>query len=822
MPEPFKLSLYPDASGFSFVELMVSMGIFLIVLLAAFEVITSQKDTFKQEQAMIETSQSSRASLDILLRELRTSGYKVLEADFLGSLSRWISSGYLPTSPKDVVLSYGTCPIFTEGNGSEPDMITLFMADIKENTLLAHVASDCNVIILDANAPGFSCSGKFRTDDIIRIGDHTEFAKVIGVSDNSLTIDTNPSLRGNQGLTCSYQAGVPIREINIVTYTVFNDENDPTNLYHTAGHPVLKRKHNEAVYMDVAEDVEDLQIIPATFPNYKLQIISRTSTRGNYTSGSPDGYKRVELLTDFRLRNFIDKHCLLPATVATPSLSGLDESYPCTIHVSWAAVTKDSQNESLSAECSISEYVIAYDTTPQTRSHSTYTSDGTSCDIDINDIKDPNHQTYYVSVAAVNAAGLGAFSAERSITDTHPPSSVSNLTATADGHSITLNWTADLECDVVAFRIYRSTSSRGPYTLIFDDPNFIDHNTETEGLDSYTYCDTNLPCHTYYYQVKTFDDKFESTSSPQSSYSIVDNDPPEVPTDFSYTPSANSMVDFRWNLSPDDPYLNPEENSGDNDVRAYRIFALDGVVPILLNTSVIPAGQNTASLYSLGYHSFGIKAVDICGNTSDLVALADACQDPPQVVFIIPSSGDTLSGSSIINGTASSSHPLDWVKLKIGDGPWIQLNDTSNWSYEWDTSSIADANYAITVQAHDSEDCLGSAFITVIVQNSTGQGENEAPDLDVTPPSISNVVVTSSGRGWVDIVITATITDDSGVSSVTYTCKNNGNMVRVDEMTHIGGDSYRCTYVRHQNDTYSVTISATDGVSNTGTYTTTD
>jgi len=84
--------------GFSLVELLIAIVALIIGLLLIFELIVSQKKSFKVEHELIKMTQNIRASVDILLREFRMAGYKTLEADFLNSLQDWISSEYLPTS----------------------------------------------------------------------------------------------------------------------------------------------------------------------------------------------------------------------------------------------------------------------------------------------------------------------------------------------------------------------------------------------------------------------------------------------------------------------------------------------------------------------------------------------------------------------------------------------------------------------------------------------------------------------------------------------------------------------------------------------------
>ena len=90
-----------QTEGFSLVELLITAVILIIALLFIFEVVVSQKKSVKAEYELIKMAQNTRASVDILLRELRMAGYKTLEADFvnstvLSSLLRFLSQFCAP------------------------------------------------------------------------------------------------------------------------------------------------------------------------------------------------------------------------------------------------------------------------------------------------------------------------------------------------------------------------------------------------------------------------------------------------------------------------------------------------------------------------------------------------------------------------------------------------------------------------------------------------------------------------------------------------------------------------------------------------------
>lgn len=799
MANRIKYVPYTKSNGFSFVELMIAMSILCIITLAAFGVMISQRKSFKEEEALTEMSQNTRVSLDILIRELRMSGYKSLEEQFLDSLSDWISSGYLPA---DVDLSTNDCPIITDGDGNAPDMITLFIADTKENTILNVVNSGDTTITLDPNSQGYTDSTKFKVNDIIRIGDHTEFAKIVSVSGHTLTIDTDPSTAGNQGMADNHPSGEPIREVNIITYTVFNEANDSSYEYHTAGHPVLKRKHNDAEYVEISEDIEDFQIIPHAPPRYKVKMITRTSTQADYVEVSEDGYRRTELLADFRVRNYIKPQCLPPETPTLNPLTGLNSSYPCIIHVSWAEVTRDVEGEDLSSECGISDYIVTYASTAETRFYTAYPGTSTSCELDVSLIlRDPNHQTYFISVVAVNSSGLSAYPSELTISDSNPPDAPDSscFSAIVEGHDIKLSWTDQPDCDVAEYHIYRSLHDASGGDKIATVP-VIDPSVSM----TYSYEDKNLTCDTYYYRIKAYDYTYLSSFTNPEQGTIVDSNSPAEPTNFSFTKGTDSLI-FSWNLSSDDPFSYME---GDDDVTEYSICPLGGG-----GCLSIPAGRNSinfdtnSSLFT--YSDFSIQSVDICGNMSNAVTQPTECQDAVIVSLSHSCSGPPCEWSETINisVTASSSNTPIQGELKFDNRPWIPLEGAPGWNYSLNASALGLGTHTITARAKDSADCIGTDSSTIEVQDSAGD--------DVTPPVFGDIIqnpATSPVPADQNVSVCVTVTDDSGIFSVILTTDFEKIAMAVTDPNQ---ENWYCgTIPSHNGSTVYYDITATDNTSN--------
>ncbi len=113
--------------------------------------------------------------------------------------------------------------------------------------------------------------------------------------------------------------------------------------------------------------------------------------------------------------------------------------------------------------------------------------------------------TYYYVVTAVDQTSLeSGYSNEAEVTPyDNPPAAPTNLTATAVGNQINLEWTAVSESDVTGYHIYRSLTGSGNYTQI-----------DTILVPSTTFSDLELTANvTYYYVVTAFD------AVGQSSYS---------------------------------------------------------------------------------------------------------------------------------------------------------------------------------------------------------------------------------------------------------------------------------------------------------------
>ncbi|MFQ5909972.1 MAG: NosD domain-containing protein [Thermoplasmata archaeon] len=73
-----------------------------------------------------------------------------------------------------------------------------------------------------------------------------------------------------------------------------------------------------------------------------------------------------------------------------------------------------------------------------------------------------------------------------------------------------------------------------------------------------------------------------------------------------------------------------------------------------------------------------------------------------------------------ITGTANDEDgTIVTVEISIDDGPWIQVNGTASWSYEWDTTEVDNGEYTIRARCLDEKGAYDVVSVVVDVHNPT-------------------------------------------------------------------------------------------------------
>lgn len=145
-----------------------------------------------------------------------------------------------------------------------------------------------------------------------------------------------------------------------------------------------------------------------------------------------------------------------------------------------------------------------------------------------------NDTTYYYTLAARNAGGESAPSAEVAATPVGPPGSPTDLEATAGNGRISLRWRPVPTAE--RYRVMRSTTPSGPYTA-------ISHPAEAEFLD--TGVSNGVA---YYYVVRATNEGGKGGYSPEVHATPVTV--PAVPAGLAAVP-GNGSVALTWQIVPD-------------------------------------------------------------------------------------------------------------------------------------------------------------------------------------------------------------------------------------------------------------------------------
>jgi len=202
-------------AGFSIIELLAAILIMGIAMSGLAVVFRMYDQTSLQQDVRLGLEQNLRIGMDTLTDALRSAGYGVPSA----SLSSWIT--WVP--------SFTSNPKLVKVTGS-PDTISVARASSQAvATLSAHV---------DVGATSLSLSSASAVDassrSLLSI-DGLENALVKSVSGSNVTIDTNPTTAGNQGLARAYPAGTPVYRVDVLTFTVATDATGTSQLLRDAG-----------------------------------------------------------------------------------------------------------------------------------------------------------------------------------------------------------------------------------------------------------------------------------------------------------------------------------------------------------------------------------------------------------------------------------------------------------------------------------------------------------------------------------------------------------------------------------------------------------
>ncbi len=179
----------------------------------------------------------------------------------------------------------------------------------------------------------------------------------------------------------------------------------------------------------------------------------------------------------------------------------------------------------------------------------------------------------------------------------------------------------------------------------------------------------------------------------------------------------------------------PYTPAGDSDATFFDHYSITKTVEDLFGLPYL-AHAGDAQTNSLVGH-FGIPAT-VTTNPS------------PQVSITQPASNNTISGTVAVSGTAADSAGISQVQVSVDNGTPQVATGTTNWTASIDTTTLANGPHAINVQATDADGNIGTASVTVTVNNASTT--TSCPPTPAGTAELSgNVSLEASQSGWTGI-----------------------------------------------------------------------
>jgi peptidoglycan/xylan/chitin deacetylase (PgdA/CDA1 family) len=173
---------------------------------------------------------------------------------------------------------------------------------------------------------------------------------------------------------------------------------------------------------------------------------------------------------------------------------------------------------------------------------------------------------------------------------------------------------------------------------------------------------------------------------------------------------------------------------------------------------ITPALPANADLISVG---MSLRAVGTM--TVDDFSLTDADTTPPTVSVTSPTDGSTVTGTTVnlaATATAGQYGQIDHVEFMV-DGQLVGSSYTAPYSYNWDSTAVANGSHTVTARAVDwAGNSTVSAQVTITVSNG--------PPVDTTPPTVSLTSPATGSDLAGTVLLAANASDDVGVSHVDF------------------------------------------------------
>jgi parallel beta-helix repeat protein len=329
-----------------------------------------------------------------------------------------------------------------------------------------------------------------------------------------------------------------------------------------------------------------------------------------------------------------------------------------------------------------------------------------------NDTDVVNGVTYTYFISANNSLGEGEQTDDLPVIAGGVPSRPLDLTLDVGDSQVTLTWTApvaDGGMPIINYRVYRA--------LVLGDWEEIEPFTT-----SLTYMDNTVTNGiTYFYAVTARNVVGESDYSQEKS-----GTPQGVPDEPTLLTAVgwNSYVIITW----DEPF-----SDGGSPVTGYKLYRATS--SNITDSELIHTGNvffyNDSTVTNNVTYFYWVSAVTDDGEGLKAGSV-NATPEPPEVpVNEIPTvsitkpiSDVTVRKIVLFQGAAiDNDGEIEKVEIRVGDGPWIEVEGNTSWSHELDTRDYENGEHTIFARSWDGENYSSEKNVTIMINNP-------APDSD--------------------------------------------------------------------------------------------
>ena len=250
-------------TGVTLLELLVTLSIVGVVMAGILGTFVLQSRLYMSQGQMAEMEDNLRFGADFIADMLRTAGYGV-PCDNMDLWIPWM--GGFTENPD---IAAGPPDAFSVASGFE-DPVAALSLDAS--------AGDTEISLDDTSALDTS------SRRLILIGD-TDNAHIVSVG-TPMTIDTDPTVAGNQGLSRAYLVGTPVRRIDVRTVSV-------------VGNTLVLNDNQGAGAQDLVIRISNLTVDPIAGDQYEVTLTGQVEVR----DAAGESLIERSLIADVSMRN---------------------------------------------------------------------------------------------------------------------------------------------------------------------------------------------------------------------------------------------------------------------------------------------------------------------------------------------------------------------------------------------------------------------------------------------------------------------------------------------------------------------------------------